>query len=263
MTSPVMDMAGILSAEQKNILSDKIRALHGEKKFQAQILIIPSLEDENIEDYSIKVAEAWKIGDKKSGDGVILLVAVREHKMRIEVGQGIEGVLTDLRSSRLIRSVLAPQFKRGDYYQGLSNYLYTLSDLFGGEKSTLDTETAQEPMLKRRAGRHSPFSQYLFPILFFGIILINFLPRVIRAFLFALFVPLMVYFSLGSLFGFVFYIFLSLVGFVLGLVGVGALLNGSGRGGHWGGRGGGGGFGGGSWGGGGGGFSGGGSSGSW
>ena len=87
---------------------------------QIVVLTIPTLAGENLEEFSIKVAEAWKIGQKGLDNGAILLIAKQERKIRIEVGRGLEGKLTDLVSGRIIRGVISPKFKQGDFEGGIA-----------------------------------------------------------------------------------------------------------------------------------------------
>lgn len=124
LTGPVVDTAGLLSrAEARRLeqLSQAARAGGGEggQAVQLQYLIVPSLEGDPLEDFSIRVAEAWKLGTKGQDDGVLVVVARDDRKVRIEVGGGLEGALTDAQSSRIIRGAIAPAFREGRYGDGL------------------------------------------------------------------------------------------------------------------------------------------------
>lgn len=119
LSSPVMDLSQILDSSQKAELERILLEIDQACDFQMAVLIIPSLQDEYLEGYSIKVVENWKLGEAKKDNGVLILVALKEHKIRIEVGYGLEGKLTDVISSQIIRSKMTPYFKQGDYYQGL------------------------------------------------------------------------------------------------------------------------------------------------
>lgn len=120
LTSPVVDQAGVLTQNQVSTLVQQINTSRTQKDYQFGILVIKSLDGNAIEDYSIKVARAWGVGDKTTSNGVLLLVVVNDHKLRIEVGRGLEGDLTDAESGRIIRNTITPQFKKGDYYSGIS-----------------------------------------------------------------------------------------------------------------------------------------------
>jgi len=122
LTGPVVDEAGVLSGAELRRLDGLARAarnLDGQRGVQLQYLLVRELEGEPIEGFSIRVAEAWKLGDAGRDDGVLLLVAVDDRKVRIEVGNGVEGKLTDAQASRIVRNVLTPAFKAGRYGDGL------------------------------------------------------------------------------------------------------------------------------------------------
>ena len=138
-TAPVVDTAGVLSGETQAFLNRELNELRRAGGNQIAVLTVPKLEDESIEQYGIRVADAWKPGDAKTDSGVILLIALADRKVRIEVGRGLEGQLTDVYSSRIIREKIEPLFKQGDYDQGVVTGLayivhYTDPDYhFGGE----------------------------------------------------------------------------------------------------------------------------------
>ncbi|MBS1557908.1 MAG: TPM domain-containing protein [Bacteroidetes bacterium] len=115
----VHDEAGVLSAQTRAQLETFLKAERDSSSNQIAVLIIPSLEGEDISDFGIRVAEAWKIGTKENDNGVLLLVAIKDRRVRIEVGQGLEGVLTDALSSRINRNEIAPRFRQGDYEGGV------------------------------------------------------------------------------------------------------------------------------------------------
>jgi len=130
----VTDLTQTLSSQQQTALEQKIAAFEQEKGSQIAVLIIPTTQPEAIEQYSIRVAEAWKIGREKEDDGVILLVAKDDHKMRIEVGYGLEGAIPDLIAKRVITEVMAPSFKQGDFNGGISKAVDALMGLIAGEQ---------------------------------------------------------------------------------------------------------------------------------
>jgi len=122
LTGPVVDEAGVLDAAGSRRLADLARAAraeHGGAGPQLQFLLLNTLDGEAIEDYSMRVAEAWKLGTKGKDDGVLLVVAVKDRKVRIEVGGGLEGGLTDAQSGRIIRGAIVPAFREGRYGDGL------------------------------------------------------------------------------------------------------------------------------------------------
>lgn len=118
--NPIVDQSNTLTEGQINTLAEQIANSRKQKDYQLGILIVDSLQGQAIEDYSIKVAREWGIGTKDKNNGVLLLVAKYDRELRIEVGRGLEGDLTDAESSRIIRNTITPQFKKGDYYSGIS-----------------------------------------------------------------------------------------------------------------------------------------------
>lgn len=115
----VHDDAHALKQETVDQLEKELKAYEDSTSNQVAILIVQSLDGDVLEEYSLRIAEKWKLGTKNKDNGVLLLVAVDDHKMRIEVGQGLEGVLTDAQSNRIIRNEIAPEFRRGDYDAGV------------------------------------------------------------------------------------------------------------------------------------------------
>lgn len=114
----VNDYANVLTSDQTASLENKLKTFENETTTQVVVAIFPSLEEESLEDFSIRLAERWKIGTKRD-NGAILLVFVKERKMRMEVGYGLEGSLTDAVSSSILRDVIAPRFRQGDYFGGI------------------------------------------------------------------------------------------------------------------------------------------------
>ncbi|CAJ0808923.1 TPM domain-containing protein [Ralstonia flaminis] len=120
----VTDLTGTLSAQQRSALEQVLADYEQQRGSQIFVLMVPSTAPEPIEAYGIRVADAWKAGRKGVDDGAIILIAkdnpVSLRKMRIEVGRGLEGVLTDAQSKRVLQDVMAPHFRQGDFYGGLS-----------------------------------------------------------------------------------------------------------------------------------------------
>ena len=120
----VTDLTGTLSAEQKSALEQVLADYEQQRGSQIFVLMVPSTAPEPIEAYGIRVADAWKAGRKGVDDGAIILIAKDNpaslRKMRIEVGRGLEGALTDAQSKRVLQDVMAPHFRQGDFYGGLS-----------------------------------------------------------------------------------------------------------------------------------------------
>ncbi len=133
LSARVTDLTGTLDAGQRAALEDRLAAFEKEKGSQIALLMLPSTKPETIEQYGIRVAEAWKVGRKGKDDGVILLVAKDDHKLRIEVGYGLEGGLTDAASKLIIAEIMAPRFKAGDWVGGLSAGVEAIQKVIGVE----------------------------------------------------------------------------------------------------------------------------------
>lgn len=131
----VHDEANALSPETLDLLEKKLAHYEDSTSNQLAILIIPSLEGEPIESYSLRVADHWKLGQKDKDNGVLIVVAVNDSKMRIEVGLGLEGVLPDAICSRIIRNEIAPAFRRNDFDAGISAGVQAIMQSIGGEYS--------------------------------------------------------------------------------------------------------------------------------
>jgi uncharacterized protein len=115
----VMDLAGILKDSEAADLKVKLKRLEIDTTAQIAILIIPDLQGEVLEKYSLRVAKTWKLGQKILNNGVLLLVAMRDRKLRIEVGLGLENILTNETCKEIIENEMIPLFKKGEYYQGI------------------------------------------------------------------------------------------------------------------------------------------------
>lgn len=115
----MVDQAGVIDAASERRLEELARSVQRSGGPQLAVLTVPSLEDEPIEDLSIRVAEAWQLGSREKDDGLLFVVAVQDRRARIEVGGGLEGEITDAQSGRIIRDTLAPAFRAGRYGEGL------------------------------------------------------------------------------------------------------------------------------------------------
>jgi len=251
----VTDLTGTLSVQQKGELEARIAAYEARRGSQIVVLMVPTTKPEEIEQFSIRVAEAWKIGRKGVDDGLILVVAKDDRRLRIEVGYGLEGVIPDSLAKRVMDEAITPRFRAGDFYGGVRDGVDQLIRLAEGEKLP--------PPAAARGDQLAPgdaFS-YIVPAIMFAVIAGAFLKAMLGRF------PGSV--ATGAGLGLIAWLIFGLGPAALAAV-IGFLLSfantGSGRGGSWSSGGGswGGGSSGGSWGGGGGGgFGGGGSSGRW
>lgn len=161
----VNDYADLISPMVEKQIEKELEEFEKSDSTQIVILTIPSLEGEVLEDFSIKVADQWKIGQKYKDNGVILLVAKNERKIRIEVGRGLEGRLTDLLAGRIIDLVIKPRFKRGDFDGGFLAGISALIDTTRGEFKSDDNRD------KNHVPTHLPL--LIIVILFFWITLMR------------------------------------------------------------------------------------------
>lgn len=129
----VIDMVGLLQPDEKARLEAKLQALEERKGSQVAVLIVDTTQPEEIEQYSIRVAEAWKTGRKGVDDGAILVIAQQDRRMRVEVGYGLEGALTDLISNRIIQETLRPAFRAGEFGAGVEAGVDRMIGVIDGE----------------------------------------------------------------------------------------------------------------------------------
>ncbi|RLA63714.1 MAG: hypothetical protein DRQ88_11115 [Epsilonproteobacteria bacterium] len=153
LTGPIIDRANLITDKKQMALSRGLKKYKKQTGNQLQILTINSLDDETLEGYSIKVVDKWQLGDKEKDNGILLLVALKERKMRIEVGQGLEGDLPDALAGRIISQVV-PYFKKANYEQGIILGTSLIIKILGGDHKALKTRE-----------RRSEFTSYL-PIVF-------------------------------------------------------------------------------------------------
>ena len=164
----VTDMVGVLSPSQQGRIEEKLYLFESQTSNQLAVLIIPSLGEGSIEDYSIRVVENWKLGDREKENGILLLIAFNDRQMRIEVGYGLEGALTDLLASSIIRNEIAPRFRTGDFYGGIDAAVTSII-------LATRNEYKADPNRDRRPARESAksFGSLIFFILFFLLFLVS------------------------------------------------------------------------------------------
>lgn len=256
----VSDQTATLTGADIQALDRTLQDFELRKGSQIAVLIVPTTAPETVEQYAVRVAETWKLGRKGVDDGVLLLVAKDDHALRIEVGYGLEGALTDIASKRIVSDVIVPHFRQGDFAAGIRAGVDRIM-------RTLDGEPLPAPAARAVSGDgYDALGSYA-PVLFIvmlglGSVLRAMLGRTVGAF------------ATGGVVGFIAWVIVGLlpIAIVAGVIALFITLFGGGRGGGFGGGGWGGGYGGGGgWGGGsgggfsggGGGFGGGGASGRW
>jgi uncharacterized protein len=129
LTGPIVDSAGVMREQHARYLEDVIRRIYEASQVQLQVLTVPTLGGEPIEQASIAVTDKWKLGKKGSDKGLLLLVAVQDHKVRIEVGQGLEGDLPDVTAHRIIDQIILPRFRSGDISGGIVEGVQTIASI--------------------------------------------------------------------------------------------------------------------------------------
>jgi uncharacterized protein len=133
LTARVTDTSGTLDTAQKQALESSLATLEQRKGAQLAVLMVPTVKPEEIEQYSIRVVDAWKLGRNKVDDGVLLIIAKNDHRVRIEVGRGLEGAIPDAASARIIREYITPRFRAGDFNGGIVDATDALTKLIDGE----------------------------------------------------------------------------------------------------------------------------------
>jgi uncharacterized protein len=269
LTARVVDQTGSLTAAERDTLEAKLRAFEEKRGSQVAVLLVPSIGTETIEEFAGRVTDEWKLGRKGVDDGVLLVVAQQERKIRIHTGRGVQGTLTDALSRRIVSDIVAPRFRNGDFAGGIDAGVDAIMKAIEGEELPL-------PKAKPAGGKVDTISSFG-NFLVFGFFLVPVVGMVLRGIFGRFFgatatsgltgfAAWMVFGSLavGVFAAFIAFLFTLFTGSGLGRgMRGGGFIPGGWGGGSWGGGGGFGGGGGGGFSGGGGGFDGGGASGSW
>jgi len=167
----VNDYGGMISPQVRATLDAELAALERTDSTQVVILTVPSLEGDVIEEFSIRVGDAWKIGQKGKDNGVIFIVSKADRKMRIEVGRGLQGVLTDLSAGRIIDTVVKPRFKQGNFDDGF---------LIGTRAIIAATRGEYTSAAKSAPYTISDLKQYLWAVVFVVVLVLPYLRRINR-----------------------------------------------------------------------------------
>ena len=170
----VVDETGTLSASELSTLIKKLQEFDKQTSTQIVVYLISTLDGEPIENVSVSIAEANKIGRKDKNNGVLLLIAKNDRKLRIEVGYGLEGALTDALSSQIIRKEITPPFKSGKYYEGINRGIDAIIAVTKGEY-TADNKT------KKDSGGIGCFGIPIFILFIFGFIFFSIVISIIRS----------------------------------------------------------------------------------
>jgi uncharacterized protein len=154
----VTDLAGMLTAEQERAMEALMESYKAGSGHEIALLTVPTLGGLSLERYALQVAREWGIGGEETNEGALLLVAKGERKIRIEVGRGLEGRITDSISGRIIRNVIAPEFKQGRFHEGLRGGIEAMHAAAGGDYGRIPDD---------RRKRRGSAAAGVFPLLFF------------------------------------------------------------------------------------------------
>jgi uncharacterized protein len=172
LTARVTDRSGTLDAGQRAALEAKLEAFERDKGSQIAVLIVPTVQPESVEQYALRVVEAWQLGRRGVDDGALLLVATADRKMRIEVGYGLEGALNDATAKRIISELISPRFRQGDFYGGIDAGVDAMIKVIAGEAL---------PAAKADASRRADVDDSFETLLFAGFVLVFIVGGVLRA----------------------------------------------------------------------------------
>ncbi len=207
----VNDYADMISPETERVLEDQLHTFEESDSTQIVILTVNSLEGNALEDFSIRVAEKWKIGQAGKDNGVLFLVSKNDRRMRIEVGRGLEGVLTDLLSGRILDNIVRPRFKAGDFDGGFTEGTGAIIEACRGEFKNEGTAASSSE------DSSDTFISIIFFILYFVIIITANFSRLLSGGIGAVSLPLLIHFGLSPL-GFAEAAIAVVAGFIIALI---------------------------------------------
>jgi len=209
----VNDYGNMISPETKSVLEEKLKAFEESDSTQVVILTVNSLEGDAMEDFTIRVAEKWKIGHTKKDNGVILFASKNDRRMRIEVGRGLEGVLTDLLSGRILDNIIRPKFKAGDFDGGFISGTDSIIQACRGEFKN-------DAPAKSSTSAESPVSKYLIfilAVLYFVIIIVSKISKILSGAVGAAALPAILNFGLFPL-GIASAMVFAVIGFIIAII---------------------------------------------
>jgi uncharacterized protein len=201
LTGRVVDTVGVLSATQRQELERALASLESRKGSQVAVLLVDTTQPESIEQFALRVAEEWKLGRRGVDDGVLLVLAMGDRALRLEVGYGLEGSLSDVIASRIIREIITPELRAGNTFEGIRKGLAAVQAVLEGEELPAPSKSTEG----------DPFGALLMLPLMFGSVLRKALGRPGSAAL-----SFVLAASLGALFG---YLWLGVIaGVIVGLI---------------------------------------------
>jgi len=170
------DFAHILSATDSATINAQLTNVNTSTGAQVTVVTIPSLGDETIETYAVKLFQEWGIGIKGKDNGLLIVIAPNDQEARIEVGYGLEGTVTDLQAGNIVRTVMIPAFKTGDYAGGIRSAVEAVGGLIANDPSVVTLYSTNNTV---SSSNQSSGGGYLSFVFFFGIIILNILARIL------------------------------------------------------------------------------------
>ncbi|KAB0629187.1 TPM domain-containing protein [Acinetobacter gandensis] len=166
LNEPVVDQANLLSAAEKQAISQKILQLHEDGKAQIGVVIVPTTGQEDIFDYAMRVAEKWQLGSAKRDNGILMAIAVNDRRIQILTGYGFEGIMPDIIVSRIIRNQITPYFKQAQYAQGIEAGLNEISNILNQDpevaaQAAQELKERQEQALHEQQAKEKTFTTAL------------------------------------------------------------------------------------------------------
>ncbi|MCK8639825.1 TPM domain-containing protein [Acinetobacter schindleri] len=170
LNEPVIDQANLLSSAEKQQLSQRILKLYNEGKGQIGVVIVPTTGQEDIFDYSMRVAEAWQLGSAKRDNGLLMTIAINDRRIQILTGYGLEGVLPDIVAGRIINDKITPYFKQGQYAQGIDSGLAEIERILNldpeiAAQAADELKERQEQAYKAQQASQATFGTVIFIII--------------------------------------------------------------------------------------------------
>lgn len=144
LTGRIVDNANIITRKDREEITGYLESLENSTGAQVAVLTIDSLNGDSIEDFSMKVAESWRLGQKDKDNGVLIVVALNDHKARIEVGYGLEGTLTDTKCGLILRNVIIQEFRNGDYSEGILKGVKNITGIISDNEELVSKSVLKE-----------------------------------------------------------------------------------------------------------------------
>lgn len=144
LTGRIVDNANIINRKDKQEINSYLENLENSTGAQVAVLTVNSLDGDSIENFSMEVAESWQLGQKDKDNGALIVVALKEHKARIEVGYGLEGTLTDTKCGLILRNVIIPEFRNGDYSEGILKGVKNIAGLVSENEELVSKSVLKE-----------------------------------------------------------------------------------------------------------------------